>query len=88
MNRIPTAVSAVLVVLAVALAGCTESDEAAVKRQRVCPVTGERLGLTPAPHVRVAQVVEVRGRLVWVCCDGCKKKLLADPDKYFTRLDP
>jgi hypothetical protein len=30
--------------------------------------------------------VDVSGRQVWICCDGCQDKLLADPDKYLAKL--
>ena len=31
--------------------------------------------------------VVVKERTVFLCCDGCTKKLLADPDKYLAKLD-
>ncbi len=30
--------------------------------------------------------VDVNGKSVWICCDGCKDKLLADPEKYLAKL--
>jgi hypothetical protein len=31
--------------------------------------------------------VRVQGRTVFLCCAGCKTKLLANPDKYLKKLD-
>jgi YHS domain-containing protein len=28
---------------------------------------------------------DIQGQRVYFCCDGCGKKLLADPDKYFKK---
>ena len=30
--------------------------------------------------------VEVKGRIVYICCPGCAKKLHADPISYFAKL--
>jgi hypothetical protein len=30
--------------------------------------------------------VDVNGQQVWICCDGCKDKLLAAPDKYLAKI--
>jgi Cu(I)/Ag(I) efflux system membrane fusion protein len=49
--------------------------------QRICPVSGEMLGTMGSP-----EEVDVNGKSVWICCDGCKEKLLADPDKYLAAL--
>lgn len=58
-----------------------EDSEAAAK-QGICPVSGEKLTAMGAPIK-----VDVNGRTVFICCDGCKEKLLADPDKYLAKLD-
>ncbi len=31
--------------------------------------------------------VVVKGRAVFLCCTGCKKKFFANPDKYVKKLD-
>ncbi len=51
--------------------------------QKVCPVTGAKLGSMGDPIA-----VEVEGRKVWVCCAACPPKLKADPAKYLARLEP
>ena len=50
-------------------------------KQHFCPVSGEMLGSMGVP-----EKVDVNGQPVWICCDGCKDKLLADPDKYLAKL--
>jgi len=55
-------------------------DYESAMAQHMCPVSGEMLGTMGAP-----KKVEVNGEFVWICCDGCRDKLLADPDKYLTK---
>jgi hypothetical protein len=31
--------------------------------------------------------VMVDGRPVFICCEGCRQKLLAEPAKYLAKLD-
>jgi membrane fusion protein, copper/silver efflux system len=50
--------------------------------QAMCPVSQRPLG-SMARSVQVA----VGGRTVWVCCDGCRPKLEAEPAKYLARLE-
>ena len=56
-------------------------DYKSAMAQHMCPVSGEMLGTMGAP-----EKVDVNGTSVWICCDGCKDKLLADPDKYLAKL--
>ena len=56
-------------------------DHMSAMAQHMCPVSGEMLGTMGAP-----EKVDVNGKSVWICCDGCKDKLLADPDKYLADL--
>ena len=51
------------------------------EEQRVCPVTGMALGSMGAP-IKVI----VRGRAVFLCCEGCRKSLLAEPTKYLAKF--
>jgi Cu(I)/Ag(I) efflux system membrane fusion protein len=50
--------------------------------QKVCPVTGAKLGSMGDPVP-----VEVEGRNVWTCCAACPPKLKADPKKYLAKLE-
>ena len=56
-------------------------DYKSAMAQHMCPVSGEMLGTMGAP-----EKVDVNGKSVWICCDGCKDKLLADPDKYLAKV--
>jgi Cu(I)/Ag(I) efflux system membrane fusion protein len=58
-------------------------DRQLAARQKVCPVTGEPLDSMGGP-VRV----EVGGRVVFVCCEGCSKPLRDNPAKYLAKLPP
>ena len=64
--------------------GSTESPNApaiASKSQRTCPVTGEELGSMGKPIP-----VTVKGETILVCCQGCVKKVQANPDKYLAKV--
>ncbi len=57
-------------------------DQKLADAQKVCPVTGEALGEMGTP-VKVT----VKDRTVFLCCDGCKKKALDNPDKTLAAVD-
>ena len=63
------------------LAKLTAEDATSAGKQHMCPVSGEMLGTMGAP-----KKIDVNGQQVWICCDGCKDKLLADPDKFLVKL--
>jgi hypothetical protein len=67
--------------IAAALAKLSPTDRALADRQRVCPVTGERLGAMGTP-VRV----EVAGKSVFLCCRSCERELRKHPDQYLSKL--
>jgi Cu(I)/Ag(I) efflux system membrane fusion protein len=56
-------------------------DAALAERQRVCPVTGQRLNSMGGPLL-----VVVEGRKVFLCCKGCERPLKNDPAKYLAKL--
>jgi len=63
------------------LAKLSPEDAASAEKQHLCPVSGEMLGTMGAP-----KKIDVDGQQVWICCDGCKDKLLANPDEYLAKL--
>jgi YHS domain-containing protein len=100
MKYLTPALAAVAVPVALALSGCGAATQAPSISQppaahgdhdhpgssqsdmeKMCPVSGEMLGTMGAP-----QKVTVNGQQVWICCDGCKDKLLENPDKYLAKL--
>jgi Cu(I)/Ag(I) efflux system membrane fusion protein len=62
-------------------ASAGSSDRELIAKQKVCPVTGEDLDAMGGPVK-----VEVAGRVVFICCEGCEAKLRKDPQKYLSRL--
>jgi YHS domain-containing protein len=64
------------------LAKLPPEDRALAEKQKVCPVTGEPLGSMGVPYK-----VTVKGRTVFLCCDGCEEKLNKNADKYLAKLD-
>lgn len=63
------------------LAKLSPEDAASAEKQHACPVSGEMLGGMGAP-----MKVDVNGQPIWICCEGCKNKLLANPDKYLAKV--
>jgi Cu(I)/Ag(I) efflux system membrane fusion protein len=57
------------------------SDRPLAEAQRLCPVTGQPLGSMGAP----AKVM-IQGQAVFLCCDGCDNRALADPAKTLSKL--
>ena len=66
-----------------ALDGLESRGSGLAERQKTCPVTGMALGSMGTPERQV-----VSGRVVFLCCGGCRSKLLADPGKYLAKLPP
>ena len=64
------------------LAKLSPEDAALAEKQHMCPVSDEMLG-TMGPPLKV----DVNGTQVWICCEGCRKELLANPDKYLAKLN-
>jgi Cu(I)/Ag(I) efflux system membrane fusion protein len=65
----------------VQLPAATRTASLTVAEQKICPVTRAQLGSMGDPVP-----VDVDGRKVWTCCDGCPPRLKADPKKYLARL--
>jgi len=64
------------------LAALAPEDRALAEAQETCPVSGEPLGSMGTPIK-----VMVKDRAVFLCCESCRKDLLANPDKYLAMLD-
>jgi len=64
-----------------AFASLSPEEQQSVTAQQICPVSGEPLGSMGTP-----KKVEVKDQTVWICCDGCRDKLKAEPDKYLAKL--
>ncbi len=67
--------------LIAALSGLSPDDRALAENQKICPVTKLPLGSMGTPPK-----VDVNGRPIFICCEGCRGRLLAEPLKYLTKL--
>jgi hypothetical protein len=67
--------------LIAALSELTPDDRVLVEQQRICPVAEYPLGSMGPP-----KKVIVQGTPVFICCEGCREKLLAEPDHYLAKL--
>jgi hypothetical protein len=65
-----------------ARASLSPEDRALVDAQDRCPIGKGRLGSMGTP-VKVM----VKGQPVFLCCDGCEKSALGDPDKTLAKVD-
>jgi Cu(I)/Ag(I) efflux system membrane fusion protein len=77
----PTIDGAMSVEMIAALSKLSVEDRVLVERQQFCPIAESRLGLMGTP-----KKVDVNGTFVFICCDACRARLLADPDKYLAKL--
>ncbi len=65
-----------------ALAELPEGDRAAAEKQRICPVSEQRLGSMAKPIK-----ITVKGQDVFLCCSGCENTIKGDPDAYLAKLN-
>jgi hypothetical protein len=63
-------------------AALTDANKALIEKQKLCLVADEPLGSMGTPIK-----VNVKGRDVFLCCEGCREAVLKDPDKYLAKLD-
>ncbi len=50
--------------------------------QKICPITGERLGSMGKPYK-----MNVGQRVIFLCCEGCEDSVLSDPESAIKKLD-
>lgn len=62
-----------------ALAGLPEADRSLAVAQVICPVQEIPLG---SMGMGTPIKVDVAGQPVFICCEGCRKSLLREPDRY------
>jgi len=58
------------------------ADQPLARQQKMCPVADMALG-SMGPPIKVM----VEGRPVFICCEGCRESLLAEPAKHFAKLE-
>lgn len=59
-------------------------DRALAEAQEICPVTEVRLG---SMGMGTPVKLEIEGRTVFICCEGCRDSWVNEPEKYFKILD-
>ena len=59
-----------------ALAKLPDEDRKLAEAQKICPI-----GKSPLGGMGVPIKVDVGGKAVFICCEGCRKALLADYEK-------
>jgi membrane fusion protein, copper/silver efflux system len=62
----------------------SQADRALAESQVICPVTEVRLG---SMGMGTPIKLEIEGRTVFICCEGCRDSWVNEPDKYFKILD-
>jgi hypothetical protein len=63
------------------LAQLPEADRKLAEQQAVCPISGLPLGSMGIP-----QKMTVQGRVLFVCCEGCRDQVNQDPQAALSRL--
>lgn len=64
----------------IAVTTATAADEAAIAQQRLCPVSGGKLGSMGAPLK-----VLIGDQRVYLCCKGCLGKVEKNPNQYLAK---
>jgi len=64
-----------------AMAALPAADRKLAEAQKDCPVSGKPLGAMGTPIK-----LEVKGRTVFLCCEGCREPIEKNPDKYLAKL--
>jgi RND family efflux transporter MFP subunit len=67
-----------------ALSKLNAEDRKLAEEQVICPVMEVKLG---SAGMGTPIRVELPDRDVMICCEGCRKKLVAEPQKYYVILD-
>lgn len=57
-------------------------DREAAMSQRICPVTGAKLGSMGKPYK-----MTIEGRTLFLCCKGCEGKVKEDPAAAFQKIE-
>lgn len=66
-----------------AIAKLSKEDAALARYQVICPVMEKPLGSMGMPVK-----VDVAGRSVFICCEGCREELLEKTDESLKRIPP
>jgi Cu(I)/Ag(I) efflux system membrane fusion protein len=61
----------------------TDAERKLAATQKICPVT-----MAPLDSMGGPVKIEVAGRVVFLCCEGCEDEMRKDPKKYFAKLPP
>ncbi len=71
--------------IAIQFAELSEEDRALATKQGICPVGGGPLGKMGVPPKVMVPTADGEV-LVFICCEGCRESLLADPETYLAKL--
>jgi hypothetical protein len=64
-----------------ALAKLPPDTRAEAEKQRLCPITGNRLGVM-GPPIQLT----IENQPVWLCCEGCKEEAIKDPKATLSKV--
>ena len=62
----------------------SQADRALATSQVICPVTEVRLG---SMGMGTPIKLEIEGRAIFICCEGCRDGMVEEPARYFKILD-
>ena len=67
--------------LTATLAKLSDEDRVLAEKQKMCPVSDEALGSMGVPLK-----FTVNDQVVFVCCEGCKKPVEENPEKFLAKI--
>ncbi|HUQ70523.1 MAG TPA: hypothetical protein VM165_13410 [Planctomycetaceae bacterium] len=82
-SQAPTTTSGVDSAVQAALAKLDDADRPVAEAQRFCAVQTHQ----PLGSMGVPLKLDVQGQPVFVCCKGCEKKALSDPQATLARVE-
>ncbi len=68
----------------IAMEPLSEEDRELAKAQEICPITNIRLG---SMGMGTPVKIDINGKSVFVCCEGCRSGLMENPAKSFKILE-
>ena len=89
-NRVTVVIFAMLMVDTIAMTGCKKAEQAADKEE-LSSIEAAAVEQTTCPLMAGKPInkniyAEYKGKKVYFCCQGCKPKFEANPEKYIAKL--
>ncbi len=83
-----TRILSVLVILSIALMGCTRCSGRAKSCNVTCELESQQQTMCPVEGMKINKQLysDHRGERVYFCCEGCIETFEKDPEKYIRKM--